>query len=111
MTNHIAECKALLERLRCFKSEWSDQEYKRWAESLAALLKQCEWQPIETAPFNEDVLVFAPDSTDSIFICHRVIFVGQTEGDWDGGWYEQNVDACPSPVDVKLTKWLPLPPE
>lgn len=66
-------------------------------------------KPADTAPFNEDVLVFSPDSKDPVMICHRCLFDGQTEADWDGDWHEQNVDMCPNPIDVEVTHWMPLP--
>lgn len=63
-----------------------------------------QWQAIETAPFDEDVLVFAPDSIDTIFIAHRF-----NASDWNGDWYDQNAEANPSPVDVEIIYWMPLP--
>lgn len=67
-----------------------------------------EWQPIETAPRNEYVLVFCPDASEwtQIMICGLLEF----EGDPDPpDWYELNADARPDPLDVGPTHWMPLP--
>lgn len=67
-----------------------------------------EWQPIETAPKNEYVLVFCPGAEEAsqIMICGLLVF----EGDPDPpDWYELNCDERPSPLDVDVTHWMPLP--
>lgn len=66
------------------------------------------WQPIESAPKNEYVLVFCPDAADhtQIMICGLLVF----EGDPDPpDWYELNAETRPAPLDVAPTHWMPLP--
>lgn len=66
------------------------------------------WQPIETAPKNEYILVFCPDAADytQIMICGLLEF----DGDPDSPvWYELNADTRPDPLDVEPTHWMALP--
>lgn len=67
-----------------------------------------EWQPIETAPTNEYVLVYCPDAEEysRILICARLVFEGDTD---PPDWYEINCDVRPNPIDVDATHWMPLP--
>jgi hypothetical protein len=58
------------------------------------------WHLATTAPVGEDVLVFCPDADTPVMICHR--FEDEDE------WYEQN-PSIPSPLDVEVTHWMPLP--
>jgi hypothetical protein len=67
-----------------------------------------EWQPIETAPEIDLVLIFCPDATeaDQIMICS---FLRRDMPGDQGDWYEQN-PSIGSPIDVAPTHWMPLPP-
>lgn len=58
------------------------------------------WQPIETAPDNQDVLVYCPDASEEarIMICHFFL----------GDWHEQN-PSIGAPLDVEPSHWMPLP--
>lgn len=63
-----------------------------------------EWQPIETSPIGEDVLVFFPELVDAyqIMVCHRF-------PDEPSAWYQQDADNCPDAVNTFPTHWMPLP--
>lgn len=60
-----------------------------------------EWQSINTAPEGEDVIVFIPDARADYqrMVCHLI----------DGDWYQQDVDQCPDPLELKPTCWMRLP--
>ena len=61
------------------------------------------WQPIETAPKDEAVIVFLTDAAHgmTIEIAHR------SSNDPDGDWYAATHDG--PPIDVRPTHWMPLP--
>lgn len=60
-----------------------------------------QWQPIETAPNEVDVLAYFPDASDEyqVMVAHRI----------EGDWYPQDANACPDPLDVAPTHWMPRP--
>ena len=79
------------------------------AQSFEVGEEQGAWLDIASAPTNEYVLVFCPDTAEpyQIMICGLLEF----EGDPDPAeWYELNADTRPKPLDVTPTYWQPLPP-
>lgn len=67
------------------------------------------WQDVETAPKDGTyILVFCPDAAEitRIMIC---AFEMTAHPDDAGDWYELNADTRPSPLDVEITHWMPLP--
>jgi hypothetical protein len=62
------------------------------------------WQPIETAPKGECVLLFSPDAADWYSVC-----VGYAISDEDGvAWYSQE-ESVGQPIDAQPSHWMPLP--
>lgn len=64
------------------------------------------WQPIKTAPFGTDVIVFFPELSEEyrVMICHRF-------EEAPSEWYQQDADQCPSAVEDEPTHWMPMPSE
>lgn len=68
------------------------------------------WQPIETAPLDEVVLLFSPDAREpGIMIGIRSTFVIPEDDhdriiEWSDFWEERE-------LDVEPTHWQPLPPK
>jgi len=65
------------------------------------------WQPIETAPEDECVLIFSPDAREpGVMIGIQSTFVDAKGRDvcteWGDYWTEREIDAEP-------THWMPLP--
>mgnify|MGYP003524142014 CR=1 len=62
------------------------------------------WQPIDKAPRNEDVLVFAPNDQPTIVVAK---FVDNHLGRWWEYADELLLDAAPE--GPQATHWMPLP--
>jgi hypothetical protein len=65
------------------------------------------WQPIETAPHGDDVLVFCPDASEPGIVVAALLTFDDGEGgeafvDWHDVWRETE-------LDVEPTHWMPLP--
>lgn len=65
------------------------------------------WQPIETAPKGELVLIHSPDAADWYSVCIAHFVPSQFPGDEDA-WYSQEEDIT-QPIDAWPTHWMPLP--
>jgi hypothetical protein len=64
------------------------------------------WQPIDTAPNDENVLVFVPpDDDEGSGIMGVARFHRYARG--DGGWWQWDSEYWP--VDISPTHWMPLP--
>jgi len=62
------------------------------------------WQPIESAPKDEDVLIYMPDDGET------EIAIGHCFGD-DDCWYPADEAICDGgPWPFQPTHWMPLPP-
>jgi hypothetical protein len=67
------------------------------------------WQPIETAPYNEYVLIFCKDHAPTVALSER-IHVGtkrEQRGMWDVS--ESGSYACDGWVSFEPTHWAPIP--
>jgi hypothetical protein len=60
------------------------------------------WQPISSAPKDQDVLVFVP--SDSIGVARFHTYVDRSGGWWQWDWMYVPEDIIPTP-----THWMPLP--
>lgn len=83
----------------------SDECLKNIEAIDAALLAHPEahgWQPIETAPKDEDVLLYLPDDGETeVAVGHEA----------EGNWYPQDVSTLGGrPFPFQPTHWQPLPP-
>jgi hypothetical protein len=63
-----------------------------------------EWQPVEMAPHNCDLLIFCPHAETKIMI-------GRLSGGRCADWYEQDCYGRLNgePLDVEVFAWMPLP--
>lgn len=88
--------------LACADAYGREEEAKDLASVDAPQPRQV-WQPIETAPTDEDVLLYFPthDAASAVLICHQF-------EDADG-WYHQNADQSPDELTEQPTHWMPLP--
>ena len=76
------------------------------AEStLADLRRQGEWQPIETAPQNESVLIVVGGEVD--IATFHTFAKGDDKGDGKVGWWASDYDYQSS--EIQPTHWMPLP--
>ena len=76
-------------------------------EELLALcdraIKEREWQPIETAPKDQAVLVWLPGAATGL-----EMEIGYcSSSDPDGDWYPSTHVGFP--IDIPPTHWMPLP--
>jgi hypothetical protein len=61
-----------------------------------------DWQPIDTAPVGEDVLIHSPDAECEVYIAHRF--------EADDDWYPQHETVNDgAPYEIAFTHWMPLP--
>ncbi len=62
----------------------------------------CEWQPIETAPKNTDVLVYVLDGYEKMGVA-----MFHTYAYKDGGWWQWEHEY--QVREIVPTHWMPLP--
>jgi hypothetical protein len=69
-----------------------------------------EWKPIETAPSDTEIVVYAPTETPSVFTAMKFEW-GTGSPDW--GRYSGGIDASKDDYfgdpDFYPTHWMPLP--
>ena len=103
-------CDALNTSCRCYALvRWGDEAKMLLRDHHLALAERgvfvAEWQPIETAPKNADVLVFMPDAAQAMSIEIAHCSADNPDGDWYAGTHDG------FPLDIPPTRWMPLPPE
>lgn len=108
------EARALAAEVRARGMSSIDSALRSLADQVEAL----QWQPIETAPHNERVLVFY---TYTNGVGRRIIatyYRAETleseyeeSGYAEPGWYEESYAADTIyPIEQEPTHWMPLPP-
>lgn len=69
-----------------------------------------EWQPIETAPKDVEILCFCPLETPQIVSCiKREFTMLKDDFDWEGIEYTDEALRDIVPTGAEPTHWMPLP--
>ena len=74
-----------------------------------------EWQPIDTAPKDLGVILFANGGEYEVFSAVGDLEVHTTkigEGYWesgDWGWANDSCSCCHRPIEGLVSHWMPLP--
>lgn len=97
----------IVERLRALaKAEHDDLSIgHEAADEITRLRSLTDWQPIETAPKDKDILLFVGETGEQF-----VAFWGVSLEDGDGQWIFARAKDL-SFVVRNPTHWMPLPPQ